>query len=265
MRYNNALTPIVLEHISKALSEARLITDPFPYSVIDNLFPDDFYSKLHLSIPPIEQAAKVSDSISRITLLPDPYSDNENWYYQKVLANAPDYYQFWDSFSKFLSSAWFMRKILDSLKIQYNNAYTVSARLAYDLKGSGLGPHRDREDKLASFVIYLAKSASDAKEIDSGTELLTPKVPQDTYSDKHYKFSDFTTVKTVDYFPNRLLGFAVKRGDNGIHSFHGYRQNTTSTRMSVKVHIHTDIDKQIISNMIDSTKTSSKDWENDSE
>ena len=265
MQYDNSLHPIDLRYLSEVLSQAELRKDPFPYLIIDDFFPDDFYSSLLASIPPISQAAKVSDSISRITLVPDPYSDNEDWSYKALLTNTPDLYRFWHSFAEFLNSPSLIQQLLEILEISYSNSYTMSARLAYDSKGSGLGPHRDREDKVASFIFYLASPLTCSTEIDSGTELLVPKVLRDSYSDQHYKFSEFRTVKTVHYMPNRLFAFAVKRGENGVHSFHGYRQTKQGTRMSIKFHIHKTVEKATISNMITSTKKSSKDWESENE
>tara|TARA_B100000676_G_scaffold77387_1_gene76972 strand:- start:35503 stop:36300 length:798 start_codon:yes stop_codon:yes gene_type:complete len=265
MQHDNSLHPIDPGSLSEALTQAQLKNDPFPYLIIDNLFASDFYSRLLASIPPISQAAKVSDSISRITLVPDPYSDNADWSYKTLLTNTPDLYKFWDSFTEFLNSPSLIQQLLEILKISYSSSYTMSARLAYDSKGSGLGPHRDREDKVASFIFYLASPQSCSTEIDSGTELLVPKVLRDSYSDKHYKFSEFRTVKKIHYKPNRLFAFAVKRGENGVHSFHGYRQTTRSTRMSIKFHIHKTVEKTTISNMIASTKRFSKDWESENE
>jgi len=265
MQYDNSLHPIDLRYLSEVLSQAELKKDPFPYLIIDDFFPDDFYPSLLASIPPISQAAKVSDSISRITLVPDPYSDNEDWSYKALLTNTPDLYRFWHSFAEFLNSPSLIQQLLEILEISYSNSYTMSARLAYDSKGSGLGPHRDREDKVASFIFYLASPLTCSTEIDSGTELLVPKVLRDSYSDQHYKFSEFRTVKTVHYMPNRLFAFAVKRGENGVHSFHGYRQTKQGTRMSIKFHIHKTVEKATISNMITSTKKSSKDWESENE
>tara|TARA_Y100000739_G_scaffold226985_1_gene235583 strand:+ start:2498 stop:3295 length:798 start_codon:yes stop_codon:yes gene_type:complete len=265
MQHDHSLHPIDLGYLSDALTQAELTNDPFPYLIIDDLFTRDFYSRLLASIPPINQAAKVSDSISRITLVPDPYSDNEDWSYKKLLTNTPALYKFWHSFAEFLKSPSLIQQLLEILEISHSNSYTMSARLAYDSKGSGLGPHRDREDKVASFIFYLAGPQSCSTEIDSGTELLVPKVLRDSYSDKHYKFSEFRTVKKVLYKPNRLFAFAVKRGENGVHSFHGYRQTTQGTRMSIKFHIHKNVEKTTISNMIASTKKFSKDWESENE
>ena len=106
---------------------------------------------------------------------------------------------------------------------------TATCRIQRDFKGYGIGPHRDRRDKLFSAMIYAPTidNISEELKIDHGTHVCIPKfedpeaVPLKeehvgTGADRHFSFDDVSIVKTAPCEPNSLFSWAVAD-----RSYHG--------------------------------------------
>jgi hypothetical protein len=211
-----------LRHLIEAVESAELHTTPYPYLNIDNVFPEDFYKELVSKIP--------DKTDSRYKKLSSYYSDRyvmdlfkgENGNFDKRQFSG-----FWKEFQDtFISNRDLVNvlaaKYKDYILHDFNDSNTfVNARITKDIKGYSIGPHRDRKNKIISVVFYLPKEYDEAKAMDFGTEVCTPKDPNMKHTDNHYSFDKFDVYKTAEYKPNSLFSWAIIED-----SYHGVSPTT---------------------------------------
>jgi hypothetical protein len=215
----------VLRHVLDRVARAEVIDDPFPYSVIDNILPDDYYAEALAHFPtadslrPITETGRVTgmayrerlvvlftdDEFARMTEAQQRFWEEfAGWMYSDLFLNA-----FVAKFGEALEPR--LSRILassDSLKVRGD------ALLVNDQTNYAVGPHTDAPHRLVTFLFYLPRDTS-MREL--GTSVYRAKDPNFTcWGGPHHPFDKFDYVRTVEFLPNRLLAFPKTE-----RSFHG--------------------------------------------
>ncbi|HVZ47058.1 MAG TPA: FkbM family methyltransferase [Ramlibacter sp.] len=215
----------VLSHLLNRVAKTPVVNDPFPYLVVDDVFPSDYYRQMlehfptHESLRPISETGRVSQGLyeERLTVL---FTDDE------FARMTPAQQAFWRDFAAWMYTdqftAAFVAKFGDALEPRLANILAVDnalqirgdALLVNDQTRYAIGPHTDAPHRLVSFLFYLP--ADDAMR-DLGTSLYRHKDPNFVcWGGPHHPFDDFVRVKTIDFLPNRLVAFPKTE-----RSFHG--------------------------------------------
>ena len=215
----------VLQHVQERIAGATLETDPFPYIVVDDVFPEDYYRRMLSSFPssthmrPLHETGRVGmgEYEERHALL---FDNND---FSRL---PPETASFWLSLSRWMYSDpfanSFVTRFADALYPRMDRILRSDGKLA--VKGDALlvedhtryaiGPHTDAPHRLVTFLFYLPSDDS-LKEL--GTSIYRPKDPTFTcWGGPHHSFDRFEKVRTVEYLPNRLLAFPKTE-----RSFHG--------------------------------------------
>ena len=257
----------IKNHIINSVSNAILNKDPYPHLVIDNYLPDDFYNFLMDNYPQKSDmfnpfnAVRTYENIWQIDIQPDPYvsgASKGQWSYLKKEKDS-EVFALCELIHKTLFS--------DDVKKVYNKKFSIDkkldkqimvGRVSIDGYDSGLGPHIDREDKIISKVLYMAKGDEPSKLC--GTHLLRPKndkfVNELEGNTNHLTYEKFNITETVEYIPNRMIAWEVVS-----NSWHAYHQKYDGDRRSIKMFIQEKLDSyaQLRESKIDATM-SSQDW-----
>lgn len=232
---------------------STLYTDPYPHLVIDDFFSPETYNGILKYFPTVDEMAKSAEFSRQIDIVPDPgvtRAANGEWDYRKWLTGSKR--QFWGTFKNTYFSGTFVKALRLKFGFERSDCYACG-RLAVEGIGAGLGPHTDREDKMISMVVYLDDNP-DAK----GTYLLKAKDPNFVAEERHYGYSDFDVVKTIDYKPNRLIAWKVVPD-----SYHSYYQDVDTERRTLKYFIQKTQDKEKLQKRIEATKVYAGDWRKD--
>lgn len=215
----------VLQHVLARVAQAEVINDPFPYAVIDEIFPADYYAEMLAHFPaqdslrPLGETGRVSSDAYRernVVLFTDEH-------FSRMSASQQ---RFWREFAGWMYSDLFLNLFV--LKFQAALEPRLKKILADDpvLKASGdallvndrtnyaIGPHTDAPRRLVTFLFYLPKDES-MREL--GTSIYRAKDPDFVcWGGPHHQFDKFDLVRTVEFLPNRLLTFPKTE-----RSFHG--------------------------------------------
>lgn len=213
------------KHTEQKIVNSSVIKEPFPHLVIDDIFPQDYYSKMQNLFPSIENSISIGETgrVSkgsykerRVTLFEKEYFDSF----------TTEQFNFWTSFSKWFYSDLFIKIVLEKFKPwcasrlndinQKNDRILIGndALFVHDEQNYVLGPHTDAAHRLLTFLYYMPEEYS-MRELGTylyksdNEEFICPGGP-------HYSFEGFQEVKKLEYLPNRLISF-VRTG----RSFHG--------------------------------------------
>ncbi len=206
----------VLNHVLERVQQAALQTDPFPYSVVDNVFPDDYYRKMLAHFPneeslrPIGETGRVTKDAykERLTVL---FTDDE------FARMTPAQQAFWRDFASWMYSDQFLSAFIAKFHahLEPRLANILSDKPTLELRGDALlvndktnyaiGPHTDAPHRLVTFLFYLP---ADASMRELGTSTYRHKDPAfKCWEGYHYPFDDFKRVSTIEFLPNRLFAF----------------------------------------------------------
>lgn len=215
----------VLQHIQDRMANAQMELDPFPYLVVDNIFPEDYYARMleHFPAPgqmrPLHESGRVARGAyeERHALL---FEDEA---FSKLSSEDA---QFWRSLAQWMYSDSFANAFITRfaqalfprvdrvLQADSKLAVKGDALLVQDHTRYAIGPHTDAPHRLVTFLFYLP---SDDAQRDLGTSIYRPKDSGFTcWGGPHHPFELFDKVKTVEFLPNRLLAFPKTE-----RSFHG--------------------------------------------
>lgn len=218
----------VLDHVLKRVASAEVINDPFPYAVIDGIFPNDYYAEMLAHFPkpdslrPIGETGRVSREAykDRHVVL---FTDDE---FSRM---SEEQQRFWREFAGWMYSDLFLSLFV--LKFQHAleprlakilaDTSVLRARgdalLVNDQTNYAIGPHTDAPHRLVTFLFYLPKDDS-MREL--GTSVYRAKDPNFVcWGGPHHPPEQFDLVRTVEFLPNRLLTFPKTEW-----SFHGVGQ-----------------------------------------
>lgn len=215
----------VLRHVLNQVEHASVVEQPFPYLVVDNIFPPDYYAEMleHFpsaqSLRPITETGRVGGDAykDRLVVL---FTDAE-------FARMTTVQQwFWRDFASWMYTDQFLNFFMYKFEkyLEYRIDKIVAAEHSLRIKGDALlvndrtnysiGPHTDAPHRLVTFLFYLPKDNS-MREL--GTSIYRPKDPSFTcWGSGHHKYEAFENVATVEFLPNRLLAFPKTE-----RSFHG--------------------------------------------
>lgn len=256
------------KHIVKAIVDSSVIADPYPHVVIDDYFPDEFYKHVLTNFPKKESMispfneVRTYSNIWQLDIIADPFvkgSSNNAWSYSNADLD-PSTFALCETInalfkSKKIVEAWRNKFALDTEL----DLFQVG-RLAIDGFDAGLGPHIDRDDKIISNVLYLSEGHEPKH--DCGTHLLRKKSKADlseTVKHDHQRYDDFEVVKTVEYIPNRLIGWRVVP-----NSWHSYHQLFDGDRKTIKFFVQEKLDSYVeLQEKRRVGKDSSQDWRAD--
>lgn len=218
----------VLNHILGRLEAATVIRDPFPYAVIDGIFPDAYFRRLLDNFPdpdvfvPIDELGRVSKGAYKERSVVELETDGFNRIPTQLRG-------FWEDFGSVLSSdlfiSSFIGKFADALEYRFRricaNGVPLQVRsdtlLVRDHTDYEIAPHTDAPHRLISFLFYMPE---DDKLRAYGTSLYKPKDPNFTcWGDRHHTFEPFTKVGMIEFLPNRLFVFPKTE-----RTFHGVEQ-----------------------------------------
>lgn len=235
-----------------ALKNTPLTIEPYPHFVIDNFFDDYTYHKM-LEMWPYDEEMIAPRSYSRqLDLLKDPLipgSEKGEWEIEEHLEGEK--LEFWRSVRRRLCGMNFVHM----LKEKYGIAEAVypHCRLMVDYEGSGLGPHTDRYDKVASGLLYIGE-----EKFGCPTKILKPKKKLER-SQEHYDFKDFEVVREVEHKPNRFFSFLVSH-----KSFHSFYQEVPVPRRTIKYFLQRYVDVENAREDIEKTKELAERWREES-
>jgi len=217
-------------HMCNKITNSEINTAPFPYMVVDEIFPKDYYQRM-LDMFPLEAVLEPLVETGRVTAgynkerLVALFND------ETLERMDPERRGFWMEFGKFMYSPEFIDLVtrrflpwcanrLGMLYERYGRVRLGSdAMLVRDRTDYAIGPHTDGKHRLISFLFYMPR---DLEYQDLGTSLYRHKDPEFfCKGGPHYEFKNFDYQSTVNFIPNRLLTF-VRTG----RSFHGVEQIT---------------------------------------
>jgi len=214
----------LLDYILGRISATPVTEHPFPYMVVDKIFPEPYFQTALENFPADEQML----SISETGRTGAAYRD------RLVTLFIPEHFErleqatrdFWLGFADWLHSEQFINGVIDKfwphvacrladldalnqgIKV-HGDALIVSDKTNY-----AIGPHTDVARRLITFLFYLPKDESLAS---LGTSIYTPKNPYfESDGSKHFPFEQFDKLTTISFLPNRALIFVRNN-----RSFHG--------------------------------------------
>lgn len=217
---------IILEHVLKRIHETDIHTDIFPVSVVDNVFPADYYQQILENFPPDEVLRPLSES-GRVPTTAYRERFVALFNEEHFSRMGSHHREFWSRFGAWLYYHRFIHGVMNYYKEYVGSRlercwqHTGSpshirsdALLVSDHTQYSIGPHTDATHRLVSFLFYLP--ADDSKK-HLGTSLYVPVNQGFTcIGGPHYLHSDFKLVRTIEYQPNRLVLFPKTD-----FSFHG--------------------------------------------
>lgn len=193
------------------LKSAPLQDQPFPYFIIDEVFPPEAYDELLNHIPtdeefetsdPCRYGLALNDSgLARLDMVKRVY---------------------WQGVCDWLLSEKFMLDVAaifySDLKMRFFGreeiALESSASLARAKAGFVLGPHTDLPHRIITLLFYLPATVGHT---NAGTSIYKSRDPEfKCVGGPHHGFENFQKLVTMKYMPNTVFGFF--KSDQ---SFHG--------------------------------------------
>lgn len=215
----------VLQHVLDRVARAELVTDPFPYIVVDDVFPSDYYTQMLASFPTAESLVPLGQS-GRVPS--SAYKERHVVLFKEddFARLQPEQRAFWDAMAGWMYSDPFINAFVTKFAaaLQPRLAKILAADGALKSRGDALlvedhtryaiGPHTDAPHRLVSFLFYLPENDSMK---DLGTSIYRAKDPDFVcWGGPHHPFEPFERVRTIDFLPNRLVAFPKTE-----RSFHG--------------------------------------------
>ena len=213
-------------YIAYKFGNKSINTFPYPHLYIQNVFPNDYYSKILKNLL----------SVNSMTSMPDLYPEQpglKNYKDRYVLEFARDEHiqkiesdkqEFWKGIGSSLLKGQFgnflrakFKHYLDMrFKLIGDVNFSLEMQLVNDKKNYALGPHSDHPRKVISTLFYFPK---DMSQQEIGTSIYIPKDPDFIASHKqygHFNKDLFHKVITMPFVPNSAFCF-VKTNN----AFHG--------------------------------------------
>jgi hypothetical protein len=231
-------------HTAYKIGNTPILNFPFPHFYVENIFPDDFYSKIQENLLDTNEMMSMAEVYSKNKGL-EGYKDRfiiDFKMEESLQKIEKDKFKFWESFqnnfslnfSNLLQSKF--KRFLD-MRFQYleNVSFRHEVRLINDKKNYALGPHTDQPAKVISVLFYLPK---DLKQKETGTSIYMPKDPNKLNKKLphvHYPHENFNKVTTIPFVPNSAFCF-IKTNN----SFHGVEklEMEDTDRWSLQYNMH---------------------------
>jgi len=213
-------------HTAYKIGNTPILNFPFPHFYVENIFPDDFYSKIQENLLDTNEMTSMAEIYSDKPGLAS-YKDRlvmDFTMEESIQKIRQGKREFWESFGENFSRGAFsnllqskFKRFLD-MRFQYleNVSFRHEMQLINDKKNYTLGPHTDKPSKVISVLFYLPK---DLKQKETGTSIYMPKDPNKLNKKLphvHYPHENFNKVTTIPFVPNSAFCF-IKTNN----SFHG--------------------------------------------
>jgi FkbM family methyltransferase len=223
---NNAPRPDakVLEYILGRIAATPITEHPFPYMVVDKIFPEPYFQMALEHFPTDEQMVPIDETGRAGPAYRDRLVTLFTLEHFERLEHAAR--DFWLGFADWLYSEQFINGVIDKFwphvacrladLAAHNQGIKVhgDALIVSDKTNYAIGPHTDVTRRLITFLFYLPKDESLAS---LGTSIYTPKDPYlESDGSKHFPFEPFVKLTTIPFLPNRALIFVRNN-----RSFHG--------------------------------------------
>ena len=207
-------------HIRTAMTCARMETDPFPYVLINEIFPRDFYELLIESLPPHGFWRSGRAGRENWTLHEDigPMFTESVWTFTndvlavEVLTPAV-IEKFKEPLARYCHAAFGPES---AGEFSGSTWHRSGGRLMLRRPGYRIDPHLDPYRAMLTFLLYLARPG-DGEEY--GTKLFRTKgTPTDAHRGIFYADAegvDYEFAKTIPYRPNSALVFLSPRALHG--------------------------------------------------
>jgi hypothetical protein len=203
--------------IAAAIDGAQLHLEPFPYTVIDGLLPEELYNALLRGLPPVELFINKPPGKQQLAVpfsLAPSYSQRV-WTHlvEDLIPNviAPRLIdKFRVPIDEWISSNW---PQLDPRSVELHGS---GGRVMLRRRGYRIRPHRDPKWSFVTCILYLARPNDDEA---WGTQLYAVEADEEAKNAAPYWISDkrCTLVDDVKFKPNRLLVFLNSVGAHGAH------------------------------------------------
>ena len=205
------------DRIAAAIDRADLHLDPFPYTVVDGLLPDELYGALVYGLPPLELFVDKPATKQQLAV---PF-DLAPTYSQRVwthLVNelipsviAPRLIEkFREQIDQWISSNW---PQLDPRSVELHGS---GGRVMLRRRGYRIRPHRDPKWSFITCILYLARPGDDEA---WGTQIYAVDDDEEAKNAAPYWISEkqCRLVEDVKFIPNRLLVFLNSVGAHGAY------------------------------------------------
>lgn len=219
---------------------------PYPHSVIDNVFPNDFYKQIISNLPNDEKYSQINDKTynNRLRIWLGHEKMNELCKCNQCESGKNDYKirkeQFWKEFlnwfmSEDMMNRWIKKyeKYIKKKLPNYNKyKFHMNAVLNRDFINYQIGPHCDSKNKIITMLLYLPETDIYLK---WGTSINTPKKTLDIKKLKngYHDFKLFNEFKTIDFLPNRLFDFGVNK--KSWHSVKPIKENFIRNSLQMNI------------------------------
>ena len=221
-RYESKLTDTLARqgsssHVVRAVANAELHRDPFPYAVIDNVLPDDLYTCLLRGLPPLELFADRPTNKQQLKVpfeLAPTYS-RRVWRYL-TSALIPDnavpavIAKFRDPLDDWLRLNW-PSVPPDAVTFQSSDGRIILRRRGYRIP-----PHRDPKWGFLTCILYLARTEDSPS---WGTQIYRVEGDEEARGAAPHWIdpTQCHQVGEVAFTPNRMFVFLNSVGAHGAH------------------------------------------------
>lgn len=182
---------IVNSHFVNKLLNAKINTEPFSHSYIEEIFPNDFYQELMKNIPNFSLFSKLATK------------DTLEIQHLGILKKVNS---FWTEFIYWICSKEIQEIFVKAFDVEQGYSHVVIYNQKKNFK---LGPHIDNRTKLFTSLFYLPKDDTLSK---YGTGMYRPNVQKP----KPFEFEDFDLIKKLDFKPNSFFCFGKENSWHGV-------------------------------------------------
>ena len=203
------------DRIAGAIDRAELHLDPCPYTVVDDLLPEELYGALLHGLPPLELFVDKAATKQQLAVPFDlaPTYSQRVWTHlvNELIPNviAPRLIEkFRQHIDQWISSNW---PQLDPHSVELHGS---GGRVMLRRRGYRIRPHRDPKWSFITCILYLARPGDDEA---WGTQIYAVNDDEEAKNAAPYWISEkqCRLVEDVKFKPNRLLVFLNSVGAHG--------------------------------------------------
>ena len=208
----------VASHIERAISNAVLVDNPCPHTVIHEVLPENLYSEICANMPPIEFWREGRSGRDNWTIGEDtaPLKHEAAWRFMNdIVASKIMIPALVSKFDDYCTTAKPVSKSKDSSTSGIDHGM-YDGRLMLRRPGYSLEPHVDPRRSLLTALLYMGTSSGND---DYGTKLFTSdrEIPR-KYSGIYYPLREGASCSLSKLVPcraNSMLVFASRLGIHG--------------------------------------------------
>ena len=239
----------VASHVNRAISQAVLLTDPCPHTVINDVLPTEIYEAISRELPPLEFWRQGQSGRDNWTVGEDaaPATPEAAWSFMNdVVASRVVMPALVDKFGDYWPSAMSDGNGVESSSTKAD-CRMYDGRLMLRRPGYALEPHVDPRRSMLTVMMYMGTSSGSD---DYGTKLFTSnrELPE-KYSGIYYPLREGAAcalAKSVPCRRNSMLVFASRFGIHGA-DIPSDAQPSTLTRYTYHFFVGIKKDKKPVS------------------